>query len=100
VIISAWRTEKLNLDGEVVPVALVLVSCNFEQDVILFDCTLPGLFLNGSQLPTLNAVRLRCKRNLYLQDGFRATGKVDLLGANINEQLSCRGGKFLPTMWR
>ena len=93
-IISARITEKLNLDGEVVPVALVLVSCTFEQDVILFDCTLPGLFLNGSQLPTLTAQRLLCEGSLDLRDGFRAIGKVDLTGAKITGQPNCQGGKF------
>jgi hypothetical protein len=39
----------------------VLVSCTFEQDVILFDCTLPALYLNGSQLPALNAQACSCK---------------------------------------
>ena len=76
------------------PVPLVLLRCTFEQDVILFDCTLPGLYLNGSQLPALNAARLRCNGNLQLQDGFRATGKVDLAGAKITGQLDCSGGKF------
>ena len=92
---GAWIIEQLDLGGEVVPVRLVLVSCIFEQDVILLDCTLPGLHLKGFQLPALNAQRLLCEGSLHLRDGFRAISKVDLLGAKITGQLSCQGGRFL-----
>ena len=47
---GAWITEQLDLDGEVVPVRLVLVSCTFEEDVILLDCTLPEA--PSERLPT------------------------------------------------
>ena len=92
---GAWIIDQLDLDGEVVPVRLVLVSCTFEQDVILLDCTLPGLHLKGFQLPALNVQRLLCEGSLHLRDGFRAISKVDLLGAKITGQLSCQGGRFL-----
>jgi hypothetical protein len=78
-----------------VPVRLVLVSCTFEQDDILLDCTLPELHLKGSQMPALNDQRLLCEGSLHLRNGFRAIGKVDLLGAKITGQLSRQGGRFL-----
>ena len=73
---------------------LVLFSCTFEQDVILIDCTLSGLYLNGSNLLALIAPRLLSKGDMHLQDGFRAMDKVDLAGAKITRQLDCSGGKF------
>ena len=50
VIAERGSLEQLDLDGEVVPVRLVLVSCTFEEDVILLDCTLPAL--SSERLPT------------------------------------------------
>jgi len=95
VIEGAWIIEQFDLDSEVVPVRLVLVSCTFEQDDILLDCTLPELHLKGSQMPALNDQRLLCEGSLHLRNGFRAIGKVDLLGAKITGQLSRQGGRFL-----
>ncbi|MGB2441796.1 hypothetical protein [Planktomarina sp.] len=91
---GAWITEKLDLDGEVVPVPLVLFRCTLEKDITLFDCTLPGLYLTGSQLPALQAQRLLCRGELALRDGFCAMDKVDLGGAKITGRLDCFGGKF------
>ena len=59
------------------------------------DCTLPALYMPSTHLPKLNAQRLQCNGSLHLSDGFQATGPVDLVGAEIDGQLSCNGGKFL-----
>jgi hypothetical protein len=32
---------------------------------------------------------------VFLRTGFEAKGKVSLVGAKIDGQLSCNGGKFL-----
>ena len=94
-IFGAWITGKLDLAGEALPVPLGLAHCTLEEDVMLRDCTLPALYLTGTHLRKLNAFRLHCKGPLYLRDGFQATGLVDLVGAKIDGQLSCKGGKFL-----
>ncbi|WP_347863249.1 hypothetical protein [Planktomarina sp.] len=92
---GAWITGKLDLAGEALPVPLGLVSCTLEEDVMLRDCTLPALYMPGTHLPKLDAHRLHCNGSLHLQDGFQATGLVDLSSAEITGQLSCAGGKFL-----
>lgn len=92
---GAWITGKLDLAGEALPVPLGLFDCTLEEDVMLRDCTLPGLYLTGTHLPKLNAQRLQCNGPLHLSDGFLATGLVDLVGAEIGGQLACVGGKFL-----
>ena len=74
---------------------LGLAHCNLEEDVLLMDCTLPGLYMPGTHLPKLNAHRLQCNGPLHLREGFQATGLVDLTGAKITGQLACVGGKFL-----
>ncbi|WP_347853757.1 hypothetical protein [Planktomarina sp.] len=81
---GAWITGKLDLQGEALPVPLVLR-----------DCTLPALHLTGTHLPKLDAQRLQCNGPLHLRAGFQATGLVDLTGATIDGQLDCAGGKFL-----
>ena len=59
-IIGEWITQKLDLDHEVVPVRLALLRCTLKEDVILIDCTLPGLYLNGSHLPGACYARRTC----------------------------------------
>ena len=74
---------------------LGLIHCTLEEDVILRDCTLPGLYLTGTHLPKLNAQRLQCNGPLHLSGGFQATGLVDMSVATIIGQLDCDDGKFL-----
>ena len=73
----------------------MLIRCTLEEDVLLMDCTLPGLYMPGTHLPKLNAHRLQCNGPLHLREGFQATGLVDLGSPTITGQLSCAGGKFL-----
>ena len=91
---GAWITEKLDLDGAVIPVPLVLEKCTLVKDVSLHACTIPALYLSGSHLPALIAQHLICQGSRYLRHGFRAMGKVDLTGAKVTGQLDCSGGKF------
>jgi len=91
---GAWITKKLDLDGAVVPVPLVLEKCTLVEDVSLHACTLPALYLSGSQLPALTAQHLICQGSLFLRHGFCAMDKVDLAGAKITGQLDCCGGRF------
>jgi len=94
-IFGAWITGKLDLEGEALPVPLVLIHCTLEEDVILRDCTLPALYMPGTHLPKLDAQGLQCRGDLHLRGGFQAIGLVDLVGATITGQLACDGGKFL-----
>jgi len=92
---GAWIIEPLDLEGEELQVPLGLESCTLAEDANLFDCTLPGLYLTDTRLPALLAQHLRCRGSLHLRHGFKASGLVDLNGANITGQLDCAGGKFL-----
>ena len=92
---GAWITGNLYLAGEALKAPLVLIRCTLEEDVLLMDCTLPGLYMPGTHLPKLNAHRLQCNGPLHLREGFQATGLVDLGSPTITGQLSCAGGKFL-----
>ena len=74
---------------------LGLIHCTLEEDMMLRDCTLPGLYLTGTHLPKLNAQRLQCNGPLHLSGGFQATGLVDMSVATIIGQLDCDDGKFL-----
>src|SRR5205807_1490161 len=58
-----------------------------------------GGVLRNDSGPALNAGGLRTDHNVYLDDGFSATGAgdrgaVDLLGAHIGGQVSCRGAEL------
>lgn len=93
-VVGARITGVLDLDGVDTPRDLRLYDCRFEQRPNLRDAKLGGVNLSGCALPGLNAQRLRCDRNVFLNAGFHAKGTVDLAGAQISGQLACDGGRF------
>ncbi|MEP0943222.1 MAG: hypothetical protein ABJH20_16080 [Rhizobiaceae bacterium] len=94
-ISGAYVSGSLNLSGTTVSGPLALSNCWFTQDVILTHCQLRTLSLTGCHLPALAATGLTTAGNILLQDGFCATGTVELVGSRIGGYLSCRNGRFL-----
>ncbi|WP_323769375.1 hypothetical protein [Antarctobacter sp.] len=93
-VMGARITGLLDLDGIDTPRALRLFCCRFDQRPNLSDAKLGGVYLPGCALPGLNAQRLRCDKNLFLDKRFHSKGTVDLKGARISGQLACVGGRF------
>ena len=54
-----------------------------------------GQFFSKGEIPALNANGAKIGGNVFLRQGFKAEGGVDLTGATIGGQLSCVGGQFI-----
>ena len=92
---GAWVFGELNLMHANIPYALDLNRCMFPVFVGMTHAKCAALYLNGSHLAQgLIADGLKVKGGVHLRDGFSAEGEVRLLGANVDGNLSCEGGKF------
>ncbi len=92
---GAWIEGVLDLRGAGVPSDLRLINCIFSFPLQLISAHIRGsLALSGSQIPGLTADGLVCDGDVFLKEGFSATGKVRLLGAQIGGNLECNGAKL------
>jgi hypothetical protein len=80
----------LNLEAATVVCPLSLHRCYFDQPIYLREAQAPAVRLTGCRTPGLDAAQLQTRGNLELDDGFAATGKVTLVGANIGGSLRLR----------
>jgi hypothetical protein len=98
----------LNADGMVVKGNVFLRSgCHAEGEVSLLDAQIGAtLGCMGSSFSNafkggidgsgraLSADRINVKGDVFISDGFRASGRVRLPGAHIGGDLHCHGGNF------
>jgi hypothetical protein len=71
-----------------------LVFCHVEDAIDLRHARIKFLNLDGAHIPGLNADGLQTSGDVFLRNGFHATGRVRLLGAGIGGNFECSGGKF------
>ena len=81
----------LDLEGAELTSSLGLIRCAFDRAPVLRGARCRSLFFNGATMPGLRADGLRCTGDLFLRNGFKATGELRLLGAEIGGDLSCVG---------
>lgn len=94
-LMGACVAGALNLENTTTTSAIGCVACSFTEPLILRRSTLPGgLFLMGSEVPGIRGDGLVTTGDVILRDGFRATGEVRLLGAQIGGDLTCGNGQF------
>jgi len=86
----------LDLGGCLIPHNVLLHRCQFTHFFVAQDSQVQGsVTLEGSHLlGGINADRIQCEGGLFLRNGFKATGEVRLLGAQIGGNLDCNGGQF------
>jgi hypothetical protein len=90
---GARITGHLDLEAATLNRSLLLEDCYFEQPITLTDAHTADIELKGCRLPGLEGERLETHGDLDLHDGFKAAGKVNLDGAQIDGDLTC-DGKF------
>jgi hypothetical protein len=91
---GAWLTGILDLEAADIEHRLPLWKCRIEQ-IDARHAKLKFVNLSGSLLEKgLNGDSLFCQGNLFLRHGFKSTGEVRLLGAQITGILDCSGGEF------
>ncbi len=87
-ISGAVISGRIDLDMCQVPGRLELLKCRFEKGMRVVDAKLGALVLTGSRMPHLTAHGVVVDGNVWLNDGFKTKGPVDLSGATIGGQLS------------
>lgn len=93
-IFGAWIDGILDLDGASLPHSLMLISCHLSE-IRLADSNVHGMLsFKGSYIEVLNAFRLVCSGFVQLSNGFTASGRVNLHGAYIGDNLLCEDSKF------
>jgi len=92
---GARIAEELNLRAATVTVPVEITDSSFDVSPDVRQARLQHLVLAGSRVPgLLGDDHLRVEANVELTNGFQATGKVWLVGAEIGGQLACSGGSF------
>ncbi len=87
---GAWVSEVLDLEACRVFRDIGLNDCHFEATPILRAAIINRLFLDGSQLPGLQAERLEARGGLYLR-GVELEGAISLDQARLGGNLECDG---------
>jgi hypothetical protein len=91
---GARITGALDLESATLTRPLHLEDCFLEDPVRLNDAQASTIWLTGCHLPGIVGGALHTRGDLRLNDGFTATGEVDLPGAHIGGTLDCSGGTF------
>ncbi|TCR66321.1 hypothetical protein [Bosea sp. BK604] len=89
-ITGAWITDVLDLEACRVFRDIGLNDCHFEAAPILKAAIINRLFLDGSQLPGLQAERLEARGGVYLR-GAEINGEVNLVQSRLGGNLECGG---------
>lgn len=93
---GAWVAGALDFEGCKTRLDCSLEACLFPDRPIFQDAEVRGLYLHSAHCRQgLDLHRLKTETDVHLLEGFKATGLVDLGGAQIGRQLSCIGGQFL-----
>ncbi len=93
--ISGAKIEgELNLEYATVSVPLIFESCNFTEPLILNKSKLRELQMQYSYVSGIQAEEMRVEGSVFLSDGFKAVGEVNLRGVSIGGQLACIRGEF------
>ena len=80
-LMGAWIDGPFDLQGATVPALLVTVYSRIET-LIVRHARLRGFYLDGSCVEAgIDGDGLHCEGDVFLRNGFRATGEVRLLGA-------------------
>jgi uncharacterized protein YjbI with pentapeptide repeats len=89
-ITGAWITGVLDLEACQVFRDIGLIDCHFEAAPILRAAIINRLFLDGSDLPALEAERLETRGGVYLR-GASVHGEVSLAQSRLGGNLECDG---------
>ncbi|MDO8207454.1 MAG: hypothetical protein Q7T38_06490 [Gallionella sp.] len=91
----AWIKDVLDMEATSVPSGLYIHNCLFDIVPVFRGTKIAStLNLGGCQLPGFFGDGLTCEGDVFLNEGFTATGEVLLLGAQIGGDLNCGGAIF------
>ncbi len=91
---GGWVTDVLDLQACESSLDLFLKDCHICERPNLRDARLGSVTLPGSEVPGLDAHRLKVTRDVLLSAKFKSKGTVNLISAEIGGALSCSDGTF------
>jgi hypothetical protein len=94
ILSGGWIEGVLNLSYGMLSFRLNLQKCYFDSTPVFMAASLPELALIGSSMPGMIADGMIVKGDVFLREGFIASGEIRLLGAQIGGDLSFTRGKF------
>jgi hypothetical protein len=94
---GAVITGSLDLEGTRLPSNVRLLSCVFEGDVVLQDCSAQSVQLPNCTLRGLRGDGLDTKGSLHLVEGFVARDTISLNTAKIGTDLVCTAANLLAS---
>ncbi len=95
VVLGARIDGKLDLQFAKISFSLSLRKSSLPVGLNLEQTEIPALFLHGTHTGPIKADGLKVKGGVFLDDGFRASGEVCLLGATIGGSLDCSNGHLI-----
>ncbi len=93
-LVGAYITGQLDVSFATAKGLTLLTRCRFSKSIEALQTRFELLNLADSSLPSLNAQGAEVKGDVFLRDGFEATGEVSLSGASIGGHLDCSNGCF------
>jgi sRNA-binding regulator protein Hfq len=84
----------LDLQDSTVEHPLRLHNCLVEEKLILDRGQYILLDFSSSHTSSISAKSIKVQHDFLMNDGFKAKGEVNLLGANIGSNLDCIDGEF------
>jgi len=86
---------KVDLAWAKISFPITAFKCVFKDTIILSYGHIAYLNFEGSAVTDLKAVATHFEEHVFLRNGFRADGGVDLIAAKIDGNLACEGGKLI-----
>ncbi|XZQ28991.1 hypothetical protein ACTTAL_16210 [Rhodobacter capsulatus] len=93
-VMGLWIEKTLSLGYVDCERAINASNCTFQEAPVLRNAQLRGLYLTGTALPGLDAVRLTCNGPIKMNKGFVANSCIQLGEARITGQVDCGDGHF------
>jgi sRNA-binding regulator protein Hfq len=94
-VIGARIEGRPDLEDVKIPFSLVFLKCTFHSGIFLLDAIIHSLNLTGTHSGAINANGLITEGSVFLRDGFKLEGELNLIGANISGALDCDNGRFI-----
>ena len=91
---GAFIDGDIDLEGTQGVRPLALYNCLVNGLLIGLNARLRKLNLSGTQISGIDCDGALIAGHVILREGFRSEGEVRFLGAEINGQLDCSGGRF------
>jgi hypothetical protein len=84
----------LDLDDALIPFPIRALRCVFKNDIRLEQARIPSLSLINCSVKSIKAAGAHIEGEAELNEGFRATGEVNFVGAVIDGALDFQGARL------